>query len=215
MVNNFLYRLFLFLFNHEFKGHVMKNLTFYLLTVFVGIGLSSSAQIQRGNVLVGANFANISLDLDRPNVFNASISPKAAWFIKDNVALGGYLDFGIQTAKGQTTTTDYGIGALGRYYTGSDVEVLRHGRIFGEATVGFGGQNVSDGGGSTNGLNFSFGPGFAYFITPNIGVEALFKYNGLAGFGSTNYQNNLNLSFGLQIYLPGRGTANKVMDDVR
>ncbi len=193
----------------------MRNLSIFLFVAFVGIGLSAHAQIQRGNVMVGGNFANISLDLDRPNVFSADITPKAAWFVQDNMALGGYLNFGIQTAKGSTTTTNYGIGALGRYYSGADVEVLRHGRLFGEATVGFGGQNVSDGGGSTNGINFSFGPGFVYFITPNIGVETLFKYNGLAGFGSTNYQNNLNLSFGLQIYLPGRSTVNKVGGDVR
>ncbi|WP_432714218.1 hypothetical protein [Pedobacter sp.] len=193
----------------------MKTLNFYLITALMGIGLSANAQIQRGNVLFGADLADINLGLDRPNVFTAEISPKAAWFVQDNIALGGYLQFGIQTAKNSTTTTNYGVGVLGRYYTGSDVEVLRHGRIFGEATVGFGGQNVSDGGGSTNGINFSLGPGFAYFITPNIGLEALFKYNGLAGFGSTNYQNNLSLSFGLQIYLPGRGTANKVKGDVR
>jgi hypothetical protein len=193
----------------------MKNLSFYLLTAFVGIGLSSSAQIQKGNVLMGANLANINLGLDRPNVFTADITPKAAWFIKDNVAVGAYVNFGIVTAKESTTTTSYGVGPMARYYTGSDVEVLRHGRLFGEVTVGFGGQNVSKGGGSTNGIDFTLGPGFAYFITPNIGLEALFKYNGLAGFGSTNYQNSLGLSFGLQVYLPGRGTANKVMGDVR
>ncbi|WP_354334406.1 hypothetical protein [Pedobacter sp. CG_S7] len=193
----------------------MKNSTFYLLSVFVALGLSSSAQIQRGNVLIGANLANVNIGLDRPNVFSANITPKAGWFIQDNIALGGYLDFGIQTAKNSSTITNYGFGALGRYYTGSDVEVLKHGRLFGEATAGFGGQNVSDGGGSTNGINFSAGPGFVYFVTNTIGLEALIKYNGLAGFGSTNYQNNLNLSFGLQIYLPGKSTARKVMGDVR
>jgi hypothetical protein len=193
----------------------MRNLSIFLLFAFVGIGLSTHAQIQRGNVMVGGNFADLSLDLDRPNIFTADITPKAAWFVQDNVALGGYLNFGIQTGSG-TTITNYGIGALGRYYTGSDVEILRHGRLFGEVTVGFGGQNVSgDDGGNTNGINFSLGPGFAYFITPNIGVEALFKYNGLGGFGNIGYQNNLNLSFGLQIYLPGRSTVNKVEGDIR
>ena len=193
----------------------MKSLSIFLLSALVGVGLSSSAQIQKGNVMVGANFANISLDLDRPNVFTANLTPKAAWFIKDNMAVGAYVTFGIQTAKGSTTTTSYGVGPMARYYAGSDVEVLKHGRLFGEATVGFGGQNVSGGGGSTNGINFSLGPGFAYFVTRNIGVETLLKYNGLAGFGSTNYQNNINLQFGLQIYLPGKSTANKVMGDVR
>jgi hypothetical protein len=193
----------------------MKNFTFLTLFAMIALGFSANAQIQKGNVLVGGNFADVNLGLNAPNVFSFNVTPKAAWFVQDNVALGGYVNLGIQTAKGSNTTTSYGVGALGRYYTGSDVSILRHGRIFGEATVGLGGVNVSDGGGNTNGLNISVGPGFAYFITPNIGLETLLKYNGLAGFGSQAYQNNLDLSFGFQIYLPGRSTANKVKGDVR
>jgi hypothetical protein len=60
---------------------------------------------------------------------------------------------------------------------------------------------VSDGGGNTNGLNLSAGPGFAYFITPNIGLEALLKYNGLAGFGSQAYHALLRRRPGLKYYL--------------
>jgi hypothetical protein len=192
----------------------MKKFTFLFIAV-IGMAVSAKAQIQAGNVLIGGNLANINLGLDKPNVFSFDVTPKVAWFVQDNIALGGYVNLGIQTAKGSNTVTNYGVGALGRYYTGSDVEVLRNGRIFGEATIGIGGQNVSNGGGSTNGLEFGVGPGFAYFITPNIGLETLLKYNGLAGFGSEGFQNNLNLSFGLQIYLPGRATARKVRGDVR
>lgn len=193
----------------------MKKL---ILMSFIWTGImaiNAEAQIQKGNVLVGGDFADISLGLNNPKVFSLNLTPKAAWFIQDNVALGGYANLGITTAKGSSTTTSYGIGALGRYYTGQDVEVLRHGRFFGEASVGIGGVNVSDGGGNTNGLNFSFGPGFAYFITPNIGLETLLKYNGLGGFGDQGYQSSLNLSFGFQIYLPGKSTARKVKGDVR
>ncbi len=176
--------------------------------------LAANAQIQKGNVMVGGNLTNINLGLDDPKIFSVDITPKAAWFIQDNVAVGGYVNFGLKTAKNSNTTTTYGVGALGRYYTGKDVEVLRHGRFFAEATAGIGGVNVSKGGGNTNGLNLSVGPGFAYFITPNIGLETLLKYNGLIGFGSATTQNNLNLSFGFQIYLPGQRTASKVKSDV-
>jgi hypothetical protein len=41
------------------------------------------------------------------------------------------------------------------------------------------------------------------------------KYDAIAGFGDTNYQNRINLSLGFQIYLPGRGTANKVVGDIK
>ncbi|WAC39414.1 hypothetical protein [Pedobacter sp. SL55] len=176
---------------------------------------AANAQIQKGNIMVGGNLTNINLGLDDPKIFSVDITPKAAWFIQDNIALGGYLNFGLQTAKNSSTTTSYGLGSLGRYYTGKDVEVLTHGRFFAEATVGIGGVNVSNGGGNTNGLNLSVGPGFVYFITPNIGLETLLKYNGLLGFGSATTQNNLNLSFGFQIHLPGQQAANKVKNDVK
>ena len=190
----------------------MRN--FNLLIAALLISFSANAQIQRGNVMVGSNFADINLGLDNSKLFSVDITPKAAWFIQDNVALGGYVNLGIQTAKNSSTTINYGVGALGRYYTGKDAELIRHGRFFGEATVGLGGVNVSDGGGHTNGLNFSAGPGFAYFITPNIGLETLFKYNNTVGFGDAVSQSSLNLSFGFQIYLPGRSTATKVKNDI-
>jgi hypothetical protein len=193
----------------------MKKFTFLIFSIFMMLKFSANAQIQKGNVLVGGDLADISLGLNSPNVFDFNITPKAAWFIQDNLALGGYVNLGIQTAKASNTTTSYGVGALGRYYAGSDMTILKHGRFFGEATVGFGGVNVSDGGGNTNGLNISVGPGFAYFVTPSIGLEALLKYNGLTGFGSQSFQSSLTLNFGFQVYLPGQSTAEKVRGDIK
>jgi len=192
----------------------MKKIIIALVAI-LSIGFTASAQIQKGNVLVGGNFANLSLGLDNSKVFSVDLTPKAAWFIQDNVALGAYANLGIETAKNSSTTTNYGVGALGRYYTGQDVEVLKHGRFFAEGTVGVGGINVSNNGGHTNGLNLGVGPGFAYFVTPSVGLETLLKYNGLAGFGNAAYQSTLNLSFGLQIYLPGRSTARKIKGDMK
>ncbi|PJJ84032.1 hypothetical protein [Mucilaginibacter auburnensis] len=178
-------------------------------------GFAAQAQIQRGNVLMGGNIANLSLGLDNSKQFSFDLTPTAAWFIEDNLALGGYIDFGVTTAKNSPTITRYGVGALGRYYAGNDVEILRHGRFFGEVNAGFGGINTSNGTGNTNGLALGFGPGFAYFITPNVGLETLLKYKGVAGFGNAAYQSTLTLSLGLQVYLPGRSTANKVKSDMR
>jgi len=174
----------------------------------------ASAQIQKGNVMVGSNFTDISLGLDNSKVFSLDVTPKAAWFIEDNMAVGGYINFGVQSAHNSSTTITYGAGALGRYYTGADMAVLNHGRLFGEGTLGFGGINVSDNGGHTNGVEFSVGPGFAYFVTPNVGLETLLKYNGLGGFGNAGYQSTLTLSFGLQIYLSGKGAADKIRRDI-
>ena len=155
----------------------MKKFTLLFLLSIFAAGFTAEAQIQKGNVMVGSNFADINLGLNYPHDFSFNITPKAAWFVEDNIALGGVVNLGINSAKNAPTKTSYGVAALGRYYTGSDVSVLKHGRFFGEAAFGFGGQNISDGGGNTNGLNFSVGPGFAYFVTPSIGLETLLKYN--------------------------------------
>ncbi|UEG53471.1 hypothetical protein LLH06_00575 [Mucilaginibacter daejeonensis] len=188
----------------------MKKFNLLTLVAALLLSVSASAQIQKGNVLVGGDLANLNLGLDNSKRVSFDIMPKAAWFVQDNLALGGYVRFGIDGAKNSATTTRYGIGALGRYYAGPEMEVVKHGRFFGEVNVGVGGVNVSDGGGKTNGLDLGFGPGFAYFITPNVGLETLLKYQGVIGFGSATTQNALNLSFGFQIYLPGQATANRI-----
>ncbi|MEO8254513.1 MAG: hypothetical protein ABI554_09025 [Flavobacterium sp.] len=192
----------------------MKNHYILLAIALIATGFSANAQIQEGNILIGGNLSNINLGLNDPKILSAQITPKVAWFIQDNIALGGYVDLGIETAKHSSTTTNYGIGLLGRYYAGKEAEVIKHSRFFGELTAGFGGVNVSDAD-NTNGLNLSAGPGFAYFITSNVGLEVLLKYNALVGLGSTPYQGNLNASLGFQIYLPSKSAAKKVRNDMK
>ena len=194
---------------------IMKKIL-TLLAIGLAVVNVSNAQLQKGNVLIGGNIADFNLGLNKGGAYNFTIVPKAAWFISDNVAVGGYLNFGLQGAKNGATSTTYGIGPLARYYMGkTDLDMLKHGRWFVEGNVGVGGTNVSDGGPSTNGLDLGVGPGYAYFITPNIGLEGLFKYYGQVGFGNTTSSNNLGLSVGLQIYLPGKSTRDRLMSDER
>jgi len=191
-----------------------KTLTLFLVAFF-GLVLTAGAQIERGNVLAGADIANFNIGLSKPSYFNIKIDPKFGFFIKDNVTLGPYVNFGVFGSSGNTTVT-YGVGAFGRWYANgkNNVSPIRHSLLFGEANIGIGGQS-NPGGGSTTGLGFGFGPGFSYFVTPNIGLEALLKYNGNAGFGSQPYSSTLDLNFGFQIYLPSRGLKAKVMNDVK
>lgn len=179
----------------------MKTKILSLLIVCSIALTSTNAQIQQGNVMVGGNISNMSLSLDDGGAFNVTLSPKAAWFIRNNLALGAYVDFSLMAAKGINPSTSYGIGALGRYYVNDpNINVLRKTRFFAEATVGIEGYNPSTGD-NTNGLGMSAGPGIAYFITPNIGLEGLVKYRGIVGFGSSPASNNLVFGLGFQIYL--------------
>lgn len=185
----------------------MKKIIPMLFIALAFFTTNSFAQIQKGNVLVGADLANLNLNFGGGGQFSVNLHPKAAFFIQDNVAIGGYVDLGLETAKGSGTTTNYGIGALGRYYlNGSNTDLLKHGRIFFEGNVGISGLNYGPNGDktTTNGLGLGIGPGYAYFITPNIGLETLVKYNGTVGFGSQAYSSGLGLNLGFQIYLPSK-----------
>ncbi|TDH24016.1 hypothetical protein EXU57_16140 [Segetibacter sp. 3557_3] len=179
----------------------MKKILCVFAFVFAS-GQILNAQIQKGNVMVGADLANLQLSLNRGGNFNVQINPKAAWFIRNNTALGAYLNFGLATAKGVGASVNYGVGALGRYYINdAELNLVRHSRFFFEGNVGIEGYNPTVGD-NTNGLGIGVGPGLAYFITPNIGLEGLLKYNNIVGFGSAVSSSNLNLQVGFQIYLP-------------
>lgn len=187
------------------------------LVLATSVATVSHAQLQKGNVLVGGDLANFNIGLEKNAGFSITLDPKAAWFINGNTAVGAYASLGISKAnKNSATVTSYAVGPLARYYvTDPKVTLLQHGRFFFEGNIGVEGRNVSDGGGSTNGLGFGVGPGYAYFITPSIGLETLLKYNGLTGFGDEGYQSNLNFNVGFQIYLPGRATRDRIMRDER
>ena len=179
--------------------------------LFIALLLTAAAhaQMKKGNVMMGANLSNLSFGLDKPNVFRMDINPKAAYFVQDGIAFGVDLSFGLATSKGMGTDINYGIGGLARYYMDRRIyEVVRNGLFFAEATAGISGVNPAAGG-NTNGLGFSMGPGFSYFITNSIGLEALLKYNGVVGFGSSVYGHSLGLNVGFQVYLPGRKTAGR------
>lgn len=193
----------------------MKKTSFLILTAIFLLSSPGFSQIEKGNILAGGDIANFDIGLQSGSAFSMTIDPKLAFFIKDNLAVGAYLNFGLVTASG-FTTTNYGVGALARYYlSGKDVNTpLRHSRFFFEGNVGINGRNVS-GGAGTNGLGLGIGPGYAYFITPSIGLETLLKYNGIIGFGNATTQSDLNLNVGFQIYLPSHKLKQRVTNDVK
>lgn len=172
-----------------------------LLIAFQFVVIGAKSQIQGGNLLVGADVADFHLSLNEGGNVSIFLEPKLAYFFTNNLAVGGYLNFGLVTSKGAGESIDYGIGLLGRYYLSKDINVVHNSRFFLEGTLGIDGTNPASGE-NTNGLGLSFGPGWTYFLTSNVGLEALLKYNGIVGFGERVTSSNLSLSVGFQIYLP-------------
>ena len=176
--------------------------------------LCTSAQIQKGNIMIGGDIANLNLGLNNGGAYSFQLDPKVAWFIQNGIAVGGYLNLGMSGAKDAGTSVNYGIGALARYYIGHQtINTIPHSMFFVEGTAGIEGDNPATGE-NTNGLGLGIGPGWTYFINSNIGLEALFKYNGIVGFGTSPTSNSLNLSIGFQIYLGG-SKPKEVKNDVQ
>ena len=181
---------------------------FAISFIFLMCFFTAQSQLKKGNVMLGADIANVDLSLNTGSNFSALLNPKAARFMQDNFAFGGYINFRLSTAKGHGTNVGYGIGPLARYYVNDpNMSPVGHARFFVEANAGIEGSKPAVGN-STNGLGLGVGPGLAYFMTQNIGLEALLKYQGIIGFGSSVTTSDLTMAFGLQIYLPHKTLEN-------
>lgn len=195
----------------------MKKLILSGILAVAGLATTANAQIQRGNWMVGSSLLTSNFGLNTGGGYNIAIQPKAAYFIEDNVAVGGYVNLGVsKVTNGSPTRFDYAVGGLGRYYLSPGEKgvdnLLNHGRWFFEGNLGVGGSSVENGN-STSGLDFGVGPGYSYFITPNIGVEGLVKYVGQAGFGNEGLNSNITFNIGFSIFIPtskGRDVVNDV-----
>ncbi|SIQ17518.1 hypothetical protein SAMN05880574_10722 [Chryseobacterium sp. RU37D] len=197
----------------------MKKLILTGIFAVAGLATTMNAQIQKGNWMVGSSLVASSFGLNTGGGYQINLQPKGAYFIKDNVAVGGYVNLGIgKSSNDSNTRFDYGVGALGRYYLSPGEQgvdsLLKHGRWFFEGNLGVGGYSISKGGNSTTGLDFGVGPGYSYFITPNIGLEGLVKYAGVTGFGNTGLTSNITFNLGFSIYLP-TSKAKQVVNDVK
>lgn len=182
----------------------IRLLTLALVAVF--FGSTATAQTQKGNLMVGSDITNFGFNFQKEStIFHFDLNPKLAYFIKDDLALGAYVRFGLETTGGNGTNVNYGVGALARYYVHDEnvrkLEFSKRVRFFGEANVGFGGSNPANGA-STNGVELGVGPGLSYFITPNVALDALLKYNVIIGGGNSTTSHNLGFGLGFQIFLP-------------
>ncbi len=196
----------------------MKKLIFAGILAATGLTATANAQIQKGNWMVGTSLLSSNFGLNTGGGYDIALQPKAAYFVNDNVAVGGYVDLGIKkVTNGSPTDFTYGIGALGRYFLSPGEKgvdnLLHHGRWFLEGNVGIGGRSVENGD-STTGLDFGAGPGYSYFITPNIGLEGLVKYRGRAGFGSEGLNSNITFNVGFSLYFP-TSKAKEVANDIK
>ncbi len=190
---------------NKLKKEIMKKIFALAVTAFI-FSTATQAQTEKDWYIIGGSLSNIGLNFQNSNTtFSLDVTPRVAWFVQDDFAIGGEALIGLQTGDG-FTTTNYGIGPIARYYlSGNALESVGKTRWFLDANVGIYGANTKVTGmesASTNGLGIGFGPGLAYFINKNIALEAVAKYNLTVGFGNSTTNNGLNVGLGFQIHLP-------------
>jgi hypothetical protein len=184
----------------------------FVLSVF-----SLKAQTtNQGTVFFGAQLTNINASFQKGSTeFDLGISPKIAFFIKDNIAVGAQLGIGVHSNK-TITDVNYYVGPLARYYFNDspvDFTLNHRALLFLEGSVGLLGENHHVKGSTnthTNGLGIGVGPGLVYFISPDIGLETSLTYNLGVGFGNSTTTHQLGLNLGFNIYLPSKFVRNEI-----
>jgi len=184
-----------------------------LILGFTCLGLAPMAQTQKGDKLIGVGIGSISYTNSKSKTtytntateynsdgssFSISINPNVAWFIADNLAVGGGISVSFYSSKnnssntGSTTTSDSKstqpslyIGPLVRYYFGGSDKGKPFAQINGE--VGFyGGKSTSktSSGASSEtktkpkgDWNAGAAFGYEHFFNKSIGAYASIGFN--------------------------------------
>ncbi len=200
----------------------MKKIYLFLTVAAIFASTLGYSQIQRNYYIIGGQLTNLNLGFQKGGTnFSLNVTPRVAWFVQDNFAIGGEVLLGLNTSKG-FRQFNYGIGPIARYYfPDTTFRLMRRSRFFLDANIGFYGQNSKSSGESTvstNGMGFGIGPGLAFILNPNITLEGLVKYNFTSDFTNApdvnKNSNALRIGIGFQIHLP-RAKLRQLRNEVR
>lgn len=198
----------------------MKKLFF--ISGITLLALTTTAQVKKGDKLVGVGIGSISYTnsdskttySNTPTVYNAdgnsfsiSVNPNVAWFVQDNLAVGGGVSVSFYTSKSESSNTGssttstskstqpaFYIGPLARYYFGGSPK----GMPFAQANfqIGISGgkseSKVSTGASSETTTkpkgdwNGGIALGYEHFVSSNVGIYASIGFN--YGSSKTAYE---------------------------
>jgi len=149
--------------------------------------IAPTTGFSEGDVFItgAVGFGTTKTGDNKSDQFN--ISPKAAYFVTSNIAIGAQIGYmksttsvGNPIAPGliDQDTNSFSVGAFGRYY----FTPARNFSFFGQLNVdyvtskteleGFPGED------KTNGFNVGLAPGVSYFVSEHIAFEATFGFLG-------------------------------------
>ncbi|MDN5200864.1 outer membrane beta-barrel protein [Fulvivirgaceae bacterium BMA10] len=179
----------------------MKSKYLFLVAWLFIMSHVAFGQTEKGHKLVGGSFNIGSLSTSSgssDNIFFLSIAPNIAFFIADNVAIGGALGIDLSDSD-NASSTSISISPMGRYYFGDSEKT----KWFGTGTLGFVSSKTETLGFEVtrSGITGHLGVGLAYFLNEFVSIEGVFGYR-FTKFEDLDAVSRTGLDVGLQIYLP-------------
>jgi outer membrane protein W len=174
----------------------MKRMLIFTFAVATLSAAKVNAQTEKGDWMVGGMASLTTTKNNTSYVF----SPNAGHFFARNFVVGANLSF--ESSKiGSNKVTSFGIGPFTRYYFD-----LKQNNMKPFVHVGIDFYTDKTKAGSVSNTTHSTGlfaaPGVAYFITPNVALEAAAGYRGAKAEGD-KFRGGLGLNIGFQIHLLG------------
>ena len=175
----------------------MKTLHVVFFTLSIFLSVSTFAQTEKGNFLLGGTVGFNAQFNDFNDIFYVAINPDFGYFLSDNLAAGASLNLGY-TKIDNSSGTSFGFVPFGRYYFGNSANPV----FFIQAQIGIVTSRIDNGfdSASSSGGVFGGGPGMAFFLTDQIAIEGALE---LVRYGGDLSYSDLGLRFGLQAYLGG------------
>lgn len=168
-----------------------------LLTVLLVVTAATvSAQTEKGDWMVGGNFA---LNTAKNNaVF--SLTPSAGYFFARNFVGGGIFSF-TYSKQGDAKSTSVGAGPFARYYFGNShlKPMVVAEFVFGNTADKLGTEKVN-----SSYRSMLLGGGLAAFVNENVAIETIAGYN-RSKREDFDGSNGFALKVGFQVYLSPRG----------
>ncbi len=198
----------------------MKKLIFMLIAGLAAF--NAIAQTKKGDKMVGVGIGSISYTnsdskttySNTPTIYNSdgssfsiSVNPNVAWFVQDNLAIGGGVSVSFYSSKSKSSNTSssttseskstqpsFYIGPLARYYFGGSAK----GQPFAQVNFQYGiyggkSESKTSTGASSEtktkpkgDWNAGVAFGYEHFITPNVGFFGSIGFN--YGKSKTEYE---------------------------
>ena len=177
----------------------MKKILF-VITCFLFFA-AAEAQTEKGDWLVGGR---LEFNTSQSNA-SFRFNPDIGWFVANNLAIGAQFNL-TYTKLGENKITSFGAGPFARYYF-LKKNVRPFVLVSGAAETGKIKNNNSTT--TENAFNYFVGGGTAFFINPNVALEAVIGYRHTA-VQKEKDSRGVNFLFVFQVYI-NRNQAESIM----